>query len=427
MANATSNATELVRKAEQRLWGEESSALFISSDAVRPDRKIRRPMVIYRKGTDYSFCYVLKDSGTVPELSLLKRKKEVWDYAPRVDKVIRIPASLHHEKMLGTDYTYDDVLQISSLTEDYSHKIVGLSKAMSKKHGKVFVVDFLPLPQSSGVYKKLRAWIREEGSVLLRMQYYDANLKVTRVLQLSDMRLMDGRDIPTRWTMLDLTKKGYYTDWRITKAQFNHLKNDSIFDEKSLRAAPSLLSSKAVSAGGVPNSTSNVKSDDSLKSAYSVMGWRKDFNGEKLLNRYELAVIILGIYREFGTELNITNSLIKYEDAEPRSDSFWAVQVALQTGVLKTFDNRFGGEKALNRYQMAVVLSKILDKLNIDNKSNSEIKFDDVANNHWASSAVKKVVGNGIMIGRENKFYGSKLVTRDQALMIVSRLLQKRV
>lgn len=187
-----------------------------------------------------------------------------------------------------------------------------------------------------------------------------------------------------------------------------------------------ILSSTVVFAGDTSNSPINVESYDSLKDAYAVMGWRKDFGGEELVNRYELAEIILGIYREFGTKMNIPNNFIKYADAEPTSNSFWAVQIALQTGILQGFDNRFFGDKFVNRYQMAVVMSKILDKLNIDNKSISEIKFDDMDNNHWSAHAVKKVVGNGIMIGRENKFHGSKLVTREQALMIVSRLLQKK-
>jgi len=187
-----------------------------------------------------------------------------------------------------------------------------------------------------------------------------------------------------------------------------------------------ILSSTAVFAGNTSNGPSNVESYDSLKDAYGVMSWRKDFGGEELVNRYELAEIILGIYREFGIKLNTPNNLIKYADAEPTSNSFWAVQVALQTGILQGFDNRFFGDKFVNRYQMAVVMSKILDKLNIDNKSISEIKFDDMANNHWAANPVNKMVGNGIMIGKENKFYGSKLVTREQALMIVSRLLQKK-
>ena len=54
----------------------------------------------------------------------LKRKNEVWNYIPSIERTIKLPPSMMMQNWMGTDFTNDDVVQRSSIVEDYSHKII---------------------------------------------------------------------------------------------------------------------------------------------------------------------------------------------------------------------------------------------------------------------------------------------------------------
>jgi outer membrane lipoprotein-sorting protein len=231
------NAKELVRKAELLLRGEESSVQFISLTSIRPGKKMSWEMIIYRKGTDYCFCHVTKPIK-FRNTTLLKRKKEVWVYDSQSQRRTAIQDTQMQEKLFESDFTYEDILQKTSFAEDYSHKIVGISKKLSTKDSKVYVIDLKSLPDRSTPYAKLRLWIREKGFVLLRKQYYDSALKVYRVMKFSDISELAGREMPTLWTMYEITKKGHFTRLEIKNARFNQSLDEKIFEPGSLSNPP---------------------------------------------------------------------------------------------------------------------------------------------------------------------------------------------
>ena len=57
---------------------------------------------------------------------------------------------------------------------------------------KVYVVDLTPLPGRPVAYKKLRLWIRDKDGIMVRQHFYNDDLKVTRVMQYSDIREIGG-------------------------------------------------------------------------------------------------------------------------------------------------------------------------------------------------------------------------------------------
>jgi len=147
------NADELVRKADHLLRGEISSKHYVDFDVYRPGQIIRRKMIIYLRKRKFGlsqFVAPLRDRNT----TILKRGYDLWMYTPRIRKTIRIPFAMMHEGILGSDFTYDDIIKEATLADDYSHKIIGVSRKMSKIYGKVYVVDLYPLPGRPITYKK---------------------------------------------------------------------------------------------------------------------------------------------------------------------------------------------------------------------------------------------------------------------------------
>ena len=81
-------------------------------------------LVNWTKGSDYSVSLVkspAKEKGTV----FLKRKAEVWNYIPSIERNIKLPPSMMMQGWMGTDLTNDDMVKQSSIVVDYSHNIIG--------------------------------------------------------------------------------------------------------------------------------------------------------------------------------------------------------------------------------------------------------------------------------------------------------------
>src|SRR5579862_9428968 len=57
-----------------------------------------------------------------------------------------------------------------------------------------------------------------------------------------------------------------------------------------------------------------------------------------------------------------------------------AVQKAAEAGILQGWNNRFHGNKVVNRYQMAVVVARMLDRVGVLRANGKVITAQDIAN-----------------------------------------------
>ncbi|BBM82290.1 outer membrane lipoprotein-sorting protein [Candidatus Uabimicrobium amorphum] len=307
---AAPNATALVKKADLLIRGEKSSEQHVSFSVIRANKKVDRTMMVYLKGKNYSFTHILKpikDKNTV----ILKRNSDMWMYTPAVRKEIKIPVSMMHESVLGSDFTYDDIMRESTFTDDYSHKLVGKSPSMEKTHGTVYIIDLAPLPGRAVAYKKLRMWIRTSDGNMLRVQYYNDDLKVQRILSLEDIASVGDRSIPTKWTMVDNSVKGNMTVYRILGARYNKMENEDIFNKRSILSPPN--PTLDTQAEKLPDATALVKKADLLirgeKSSNQYVNFEVRRSGKDPVKRK------MGVYLK-GRDYSFTHVLAPIKDRD---------------------------------------------------------------------------------------------------------------
>ena len=116
------DAKEIVRKADQKMQGNSSKAEMVMK-IVRPDwtREVgMKAWALSRKNSLILITNPARDKGT----AFLKRDKEIWNWQPRIDRVIKLPPSMMMQSWMGSDFTNDDLVKESSITEDYTHKII---------------------------------------------------------------------------------------------------------------------------------------------------------------------------------------------------------------------------------------------------------------------------------------------------------------
>jgi hypothetical protein len=77
------------------------------------------------------------------------------------------------------------------------------------------------------------------------------------------------------------------------------------------------------------------------------------FRGRRLINRYQLASILENILSPTEAPLE------ELQDVPPESRYYPGVQIAISHNVLETYEGKFHGNKLLNRYQFAIILDRL--------------------------------------------------------------------
>jgi outer membrane lipoprotein-sorting protein len=118
------DATTILKKSEEKIRGIKSSYTEMAITIVRPKWKKEMTMKGWSVGEDYFSSVVItpvKEKGTV----FLKRVNEVWNYVPSIERTIKLPPSMMMQNWMGTDFTNDDLVQRSSISDDYTNTIIG--------------------------------------------------------------------------------------------------------------------------------------------------------------------------------------------------------------------------------------------------------------------------------------------------------------
>jgi len=224
------NAKEIVAKAEENIRGL-SSVTEINMQIKRPAWTRSMSLKAWSKGEQYSMMVVTapaKDAGTV----FLKRVKEIWNWLPNIERVVKLPPSMMSQSWMGTDFTNDDLVKASSRIDDYSHKIVGDSVIEGRKCWKI---EMIPLPQAAVVWSRVYMWIDHKDYLELRIEFYDEDNKLVNIMRCSDIRNMGGRVMPVKLEMIPFEKKGQETIITYTSAVFNQPISVDFFTTQNMK------------------------------------------------------------------------------------------------------------------------------------------------------------------------------------------------
>ncbi|HZY37907.1 MAG TPA: outer membrane lipoprotein-sorting protein [Mucilaginibacter sp.] len=225
-------AKEIVTKAEDNVRGL-SSVTEMTIQIKRPTWTRTMSMKGWTKGELYSMIVVTapaKDAGTV----FLKRVKEIWNWLPNIERVVKLPPSMMSQSWMGTDLTNDDLVKASSRIDDYNHKIVGDSVIEGRKCWKI---EMIPLPQAAVVWSKVNMWIDQKDYLELRLEFYDEDNKLVNVMQGSNIKTIGGRVMPQKLEMIPVEKKGQETIITYDSAVFNQPISVDFFTTQNMKKA----------------------------------------------------------------------------------------------------------------------------------------------------------------------------------------------
>lgn len=191
------SAREIIDRADQLMQGNSNKATM-TMKIIRPGWSREITMKSWAKGTEYSLILIMapaRDKGT----GFLKREKELWNWQPKIDRVVKLPPSMMMQSWMGSDFTNDDLVKESSIVEDYTHELGKDTTVIGYDCWKVILT---PKEEAAVVWGRIDAYISKEEYYQLLIKYYDEDGYLVNTMKLSDIRQMGDRKIPTYLEMI---------------------------------------------------------------------------------------------------------------------------------------------------------------------------------------------------------------------------------
>ena len=224
------NAKEVVRKADNLMRGESNFA-EIKMVIHRPKWERTLEMKSWAKGDRYALIYITapaKEEGQV----FLKRGQEMWNWLPSINRTIKIPPSMMMQSWMGSDLTNDDLVNQSSIVDDYDHQILGKE---TQEGYECYKIEMIPHEDAAVVWGKIISWISVENHYTLRNEYYNEDDELVNTEILSNIRDVGDRKIPTRFKVIPVEEEDYFTIMEFKNIRFNIEIEDAFFSIQNMK------------------------------------------------------------------------------------------------------------------------------------------------------------------------------------------------
>jgi outer membrane lipoprotein-sorting protein len=226
----TYSAKEIIKLADDKNRGLSSKG-EMTMTIVRPDWSRAVTMKSWSKGNDFAMVLITappKEKGQV----FLKRRNEMWNWVPSIDKMVKIPPSMMLQSWMGSDFTNDDLVQQSSIVKDYNHKLLGKENIRGME---CYKIELVPLPDATVVWGKIITWITINGFDMWKSEYYDEDMELVNIENAFDIKKMGDRSIPVRMEIVPVTKKGQKTILEISTMLFDMPIEESFFSQQNMK------------------------------------------------------------------------------------------------------------------------------------------------------------------------------------------------
>jgi len=166
---------------------------------------------------------------------------------------------------------------------------------------------------------------------------------------------------------------------------------------------------------------------------YKLMSGYEDntFRGQENISRFQFSGMLSAAlaYLERVSGRNLIAKKITTQKFEDVPDDHWAAKsvndVVNRYQVMGGYDDQtFRGEKPLSRLELAVILGKIIFRIEGAEKYTINPYFEDVNRKNWAFKYVQKLVDLRLIAGG-GRFLGEEPVTRYEGALAMDMFLQK--
>ena len=182
-------------------------------------------------GIDKAFTKYLsppREAGT----KMLKDGDKLWTYSPQSDRVIQISGHMLRQSVMGSDMSYNDMMEDRPLVELYEATLEGSVEIDGRDHW----IMLLEAKVKGLSYPMRRAWIDKKYLLPMKEELYAKSGKLLKTSTMDGIKKVQGRWFPSRFIYKDeLKRNSKGTEWLIDEIAFDIDIPESRFSKALLR------------------------------------------------------------------------------------------------------------------------------------------------------------------------------------------------
>lgn len=164
-------------------------------------------------------------------IKMLKLGDQLWTYSPDTDRTISISGHMLRQSVMGSDFSYEDMMEDPSLVNLYRPEIAGEEILLERP------CWILALTSKGGdvAYDSRKIWVDKDRYVLLKEERFAKSGKLLKSLEIKSVVRIQGRWIQNAFVVKDALKTGQGTELKIQSMEFDAAIPDYVFSKASLR------------------------------------------------------------------------------------------------------------------------------------------------------------------------------------------------
>ncbi len=209
------DAQKLLEEIDANMWADTKhieGRLII--DNGRRVRELKQET--WMQGVTKSFSHYLspaRERGT----KMLKIKNKLWLYTPQTDRKILISGHLLRQSMMGSDLSYEDMMEDVKVSRAYLATFEGYEEYQGKKTA----ILELKARKADSTYQTRKVWADPIRRVVLKEVRFAKSGKPLKLVEFLDYHPIDDRLFPKRMVFRDLLKTDTKTTYVFDSIQFD--------------------------------------------------------------------------------------------------------------------------------------------------------------------------------------------------------------
>ena len=185
----------------------------------------------WKRGADSSFVEYLSPPREAGK-KMLKLGDKLWTYAPEpADRIITISGHLLRQSVMGSDLSYEDLLENNRLLDVYDAEVTGEETVGDRP---CWIVRMTARTDDVAYYART-VWVDTERWLPLREERYARSGRLLKKTTIEESMRIGDRWYIKRATFRDMLSSGEGTEYIVDSIEFGVEIPDYIFSKASLR------------------------------------------------------------------------------------------------------------------------------------------------------------------------------------------------
>jgi len=219
-------ASDIIQKLDNNIRGK-NIYMKISMRVVSLNHERSMKLENWSQGNKKSFVKVLyppKDRG----ITFLSLDNQMWQYVPKIERIIKIPPSMMLQNWMGSDITNDDVVKQSSIVEDYNARVL-------KREGSVVTLELIPKEDAPVVWGKVIVNVDTRTYTSKKDIFYDEEGKEVRFFLYEKVKKFGEYYLPTYWRVQPSDKQNKFTEIILDEVVYDKEISEQYFKKSALK------------------------------------------------------------------------------------------------------------------------------------------------------------------------------------------------